>query len=65
MGLINKLDQTYLDGSPKNVTLNIYGDYGQKYDASKTYIGSSEGTIRGQGDLQKLYKNMKYFKNLI
>jgi hypothetical protein len=58
-GLRDKLNQTYLDGSPKNVTLNIYGDYSQKYDASKTYLGSSEGAVRGQGDLQKLYKNMK------
>jgi hypothetical protein len=58
-GLVSKLNQTYLDGSPKNVTLNVYGDYSQKYDSSKTYLGSSEGAVRGQGDLQKLYKSMK------
>ena len=38
-GLQNKLDSTYLDDSPG------------RYDASKTYLGSSEGTIRGQGGL--------------
>jgi len=46
MGLINKLDQTYLDGSPKR-----YGDFYQKYDSSKTYLNSPEGAIRGQGGL--------------
>ena len=44
--LINKLDDTYLDGSPRR-----YGDFSQKYDTSATYLGSPEGTIRGQGNL--------------
>ena len=44
--LINKLDDTYLDGSPGR-----YGDFSQKYDTSLTYLGSPEGAIRGQGNL--------------
>jgi len=45
-GLKDKLDQTYLDGSPGR-----YGDFYKKYDSSTTYLGSTEGIIRGQGGL--------------
>jgi hypothetical protein len=45
-GLKDKLDDTYLDGSPGR-----YGDFFKKYDDSTTYLGSPEGAIRGQGNL--------------
>jgi hypothetical protein len=53
-GLKNKLNQTYLDGSPGR-----YGNFFKEYDASSTYLNSPEGAIRGQGDLLELYKTMK------
>ena len=53
-GLKNKLDETYLDGSPK-----AYGGFDKKYDPSTSYLGSSEGAIRGQGNLVKLLEEMK------
>ena len=53
-GLKNKLDQTYLDGSPGR-----YGNFFKEYDASSTYLNSPEGAVRGQGDLLELYKTMK------
>jgi hypothetical protein len=53
-GLINKLDETYLDGSPKR-----YGDFAKKYDDSHPYSKTSEGAIRGQGSLLKLFEDMK------
>ena len=53
-GLKDKLNETYLDGSPKR-----YGNFVKKYDDSTTYLNSPEGAIRGQGDLLELYKTMK------
>ena len=53
-GLTNKLDETYLDGSPKQ-----YGGFVKKYDPSVPYLGSSEGAVRGQGNLVKLLEDMK------
>jgi len=53
-GLKDKLDETYLDGSPGR-----YGNFLKEYDASATYLNSPEGAIRGQGDLLELYKTMK------
>jgi hypothetical protein len=53
-GLINKLDDTYLDGSPK-----YYGGFIKKYDDSNQYIASSEGAIRGQGNLLQLFEKTK------
>ena len=53
-GLVKKLDDTYLNGSPGR-----YGSFFKKYDDSTTYLNSPEGAIRGQGDLLELYKTMK------
>jgi len=60
-GLKNKLDETYLDGSPgryNNVISNKVTST-RKYDALNQYTKTPEGAIRGQGNLLELYKTMK------
>lgn len=60
-GLVKKLDDTYLDGSPgryNNVISNKVTST-RKYDALNQYTKTSEGAIRGQGNLLELYKTMK------
>lgn len=53
-GLQDKLDETYLDGSPKR-----YGDFAKKYDDSYQYLKTPEGAIRGQGNLLQLFEKTK------
>jgi hypothetical protein len=53
-GLQNKLDETYLDGSPGR-----YGSFYKKYDDSYQYSKTPEGAVRGQGNLLKLLENLK------
>jgi hypothetical protein len=60
-GLVKKLDDTYLDGSPgryNNVISNKVTST-RKYDALNQYTKTPEGAIRGDGNLIELYKTMK------
>jgi hypothetical protein len=60
-GLVNKLDQTYLDGSPGRYDAVISNNVTstRKYDALNQYTKTPEGAIRGQGNLLELFEKTK------